>query len=368
MADKRTYSRREVLAIMAGLGLTGFLGACGGQDEGQDAAQTDSDAGSGASSEAQAEDVNVRVAALKGPTAIGLVQMMDTTSGIPAEGETSSASDTPEGTGAIKYSYTISGAPDEVLPMVINGDVDIALVPSNAAAVLYNKTKGGVRVIDVNTLGVLSVVTGDSSIQAFEDLAGHTVYMSGQGSTPEYTLNYLLDQAGIKDQVSVEWKSEHTEVASVLAADPTAVGVLPEPFTTATLAQNEALFAPVVLADVWDKYAGASGGKYVMGVTVARSEFVEQHPAAVEDFLKRHADSVQYTKDDVDGAAALVVEAGIVAKEPIAKKAIPKCNVVCLTGGEMKDALSGYLQVLFDADASSVGGALPEDDFYYLGA
>ncbi len=370
MADKRTYSRREVLAIMAGLGLTGFLGACGGseqaQDQGSEQAQGDQAVGTDAN-EAQVEDVNVRVAALKGPTAIGLVQMMDTTSGIPAEGASEAPTEVAEGSG-ITYSYSISGAPDEVLPLVISGDVDIALVPSNAAAVLYNKTKGGVRVIDVNTLGVLSVVTGDASIQAFEDLAGRTVYMSGQGASPEYTLNYLLEQAGIKDQVSVEWKSEHTEVASVLATDPTAVGVLPEPFTTATLAQNESLSAPIVLADVWDKYAGATGSKYVMGVTVARTEFVDEHPAALEDFLARHAESVQYTADDVDGAAALVVEAGIVAKEPIAKKAIPKCNVVCLTGEEMKDALSGYLQVLFDADASSVGGALPEDDFYYLGA
>ena len=363
MADitTRTCTRRQALGILAGLGLTGLLAGCGSQPQDQPA----TDAAS-----ASTDDVTVRVAALKGPTAIGLVRMMDTTSGIPAadaEGSADGDASTDEAEG-ITYTYTISGAPDEVLPLVISGDVDIALVPSNAAAVLYNKTKGGVKVIDVNTLGVLSVVTGDASIQAFEDLAGRTVYMSGQGSSPEYTLNYLLDQAGIRDQVQVEWKSEHTEVASALAADPTAVGVLPEPFTTATLAQNDALSAPVVLADVWDQYAGSTGSKYVMGVTVARSEFAEQHPAAVEDFLAKHAESVQYTKDDVDGAAALVVEAGIVAKEPVAKAAIPKCNVVCLTGDEMRDALSGYLQVLFEADASSVGGALPEDDFYYLGA
>ena len=365
MLKNTNLTRRQALAAFGSITAGLALAACGAsQTQSTDPAST-SDASSSSDASAAAEDVTVRVASLKGPTAIGLVSMMDTTSGVPTE-------DTPtepaEGSTGITYSYTISGSPDQVLPQVIQGETDIALVPSNVASVLYNKTKGGVKVIDVNTLGVLSVVTGDASIQAFEDLAGRTVYMSGPGSSPEYTLSYLLDQAGIRDQVQVEWKSEHTEVASALAADPTAVGVLPEPFTTATLAQNDALSAPVVLADVWDQYAGSTGSKYVMGVTVARSEFAEQHPAAVEDFLAKHAESVQYTKDDVDGAAALVVEAGIVAKEPVAKAAIPKCNVVCLTGDEMRDALSGYLQVLFEADASSVGGALPEDDFYYLGA
>lgn len=360
---ERTYTRRQALGILAGIGLTGVLASCGSGSQDSSSASTDASA-----SDAAADKVTVRVASLKGPTTIGLVHMMDTTSGIPTEGEASPSDSSSSDADGITYSYTMSSAPDEVLPLVINGDADIALIPSNAAAVLYNKTSGGVKVIDVNTLGVLSVVTGDSSIQSFGDLAGHTVYLSGQGASPEYTLNYLLDQAQIRDQVTIEWKSEHAEVASVLAADPTAIGILPEPFTTATLAQNSALSAPVSLTEVWDSYAGDSGSKFVMAATVVRSDFASQHPAAVKDFLDKHAASVQFTKDDVDATAALVVKAGIVAKEPIAKAAIPKCNVVCLTGDEMKDALDGYLKVLYDADASSVGGSLPGDDLYYQGA
>ena len=245
-------------------------------------------------------------------------------------------------------------------------ETDIALVPSNVASVLYNKTKGGVRVIDLNTLGVLSVVTGDSSVEQFEDLAGHTVYLSGQGASPEYTLNYLLDQAGIKDQVSIEFKSEHSECAAAIQAEPTAVAILPEPFTTATLAKDSSLLAPVSLTDVWDRYAGGSGSQFVMGVTIARSEFVDDHPEAISDFLSRHAQSVDTVNGDPAAAAPLVVKAGIVASEAIAEKAIPKCNIVCTTGEDMRSALSGYLQVLYDADASSVGGALPGDDFYYV--
>lgn len=352
----QNMTRREALAALAGLGLTGFLGACG------NSSQT---ASSITQTEEKTDDVVVRVTSLKGPTTIGLVNMMNDTAGIPADGgDLSQAGEAEEGSG-ITYAYQMSSAPDEVLPLVIQGTADIALVPSNAAAVLYAKTKGKVQVIDLNTLGVLSVVTGDSSIQQFEDLAGKTIYISGKGSSPEYVMNYLLGQAGIADTVTMEWQSEHTEVASVLASDPTAVGVLPQPFTTATLAQNSSLSAPVDLTDVWEKYAGDTGSLYVMGATIVRSEFAEEHPQAVADFLSRHADSVQKCSDDVAGTAALVVEAGIVAKEPIAEKAIPKCNIVCMTGDEMKDGLSGYLQVLYDADASSVGGALPEDDFYY---
>ena len=363
MLKNTNLTRRQALAAFGSITAGLALAACGAsQTQSTDTAST-SDASSSSDASAATEDVTVRVASLKGPTAIGLVSMMDTTSGVPTE-------DTPtepaEGSTGITYSYTISGSPDQVLPQVIQGETDIALVPSNVASVLYNKTKGGVRVIDLNTLGVLSVVTGDSSVEQFEDLAGHTVYLSGQGASPEYTLNYLLDQAGIKDQVSIEFKSEHSECAAAIQAEPTAVAILPEPFTTATLAKDSSLLAPVSLTDVWDRYAAGSGSQFVMGVTIARSEFVDDHPEAISDFLSRHAQSADTVNGDPAAAAPLVVKAGIVASEAIAEKAIPKCNIVCTTGEDMRSALSGYLQVLYDADASSVGGALPGDDFYYV--
>ena len=362
MLKNTNITRRQALAAFGSITAGLALAACGtSQTQSTDTAST-SDSSSSSDASAATEDVTVRVASLKGPTTIGLVSMMDTTSGIPTE---DAPTEPAEGSTGITYSYTISGAADQVLPLVIQGETDIALVPSNVASVLYNKTSGGIRVIDVNTLGVLSVVTGDASVEQFEDLAGHTVYLSGQGASPEYTLNYLLDQAGIKDQVTIEFKSEHSECAAAIQADPTAVAILPEPFTTATLAKDSSLSAPVSLTDVWDRYAGGSGSQFVMGVTIARSEFVDEHPAAIADFLSHHAESVDTVNGDPAAAAPLVVKAGIVASEAIAEKAIPKCNIVCTTGEDMRSALSGYLQVLYDADASSVGGTLPGDDFYY---
>ncbi len=359
---RTTFTRREALGLFGSASLASLLAACGAQQTETDA--TDATA-TDAATDAAEDDVVVRVASLKGPTTIGLVHMMDTTSGIPTADE-EQPSEAEEGSG-ITYAYTISSAPDEVLPMVIQGTADIALVPANAGSVLYNKTEGKVQVIDINTLGILSVVTGDEAIVDFADLAGKTVFISGKGSSPEYVLNYLLEQAGIADEVTVEWKSEHTEVAAVLASDPMAVGVLPQPFVTATLAQNEALSAPIDLTEVWDATVD-DGSQAVTGVTVVRADFAAEHPAAVSDFLARHADSVDAVNADPAAAAELVVAAGIIEKAPIAEKAIPACNVVCVTGEEMREALEGYLQVLYDADASSVGGALPGDDFYYLGA
>ncbi|MCH4083943.1 MAG: ABC transporter substrate-binding protein [Olsenella sp.] len=359
----RNMTRREALATFAGLGFAGVLSACG--NSGSDGSDSSSSAKK-ASSKKKSEDVVVRVASLKGPTTIGLVQMMNSTTGIPESGASLPASNKAKAGSGVTYAYSISAAPDEILPLVIQGKVDIACVPSNVGSVLYNKTNGKIKVIDLNTLGVLSVVTGDSSVKKFKDLAGKTVYISGKGSSPEYVLNYLLDKAGIKDQVTLEWKSEHTEVAAVLAKDSSAVGVLPQPFTTATLVQVPELKAPIDLTDVWKKYA-KDGSQFVMGTTIVRSEFADEYPGAVQDFLERHAKSVKTVKADPSGTASLVVKAGIVAKEAIAKKAIPECNVVCITGKQMKKGLEGYLKVLYKADKTSVGGALPADDFYYLG-
>lgn len=330
-------SRRAFLASAATSALS--LAGCGAAQGGQ-AATTDS-----------AEPVTVRVGSLKGPTSIGLVAFMDKA----AQDDTGLAN---------TYEFTISAAADEIVPKVISGDLDVALVPANVASVLYNKTEGGIVALDVNTLGVLNVVTGDASVTSFDDLAGRTVYLTGKGTTPEYVMGYLLEKAGFADTVTLEFKSEAAEVVSALAADTAAVGILPEPYKTAALAKNEALSSPVSLSDVWDGYA-TDGSRLVTGVTVVRSEFLQENPEAVEEFLEQQSQSVEDVNADPQTWAQSVVDHGIIEAAPVAQKAIPGCNLVCLTGAEMKSALSGYLGVLADYDASSVGGKLPGDDFYH---
>ncbi|MDY2777417.1 MAG: ABC transporter substrate-binding protein [Collinsella sp.] len=334
--------RRGLAAALATVLLGLALGGCA-------SAPAPGSAASG-SSDAASEPVTVRVASLKGPTSIGLVPFMEHA-----------------GSGELKadYDFQITAAADQIVPQVIKGDVDIALVPANVASVLYNKTEGGVKVIDVNTLGVLHVVTGDQSLTAFSDLAGRTVYLTGKGTTPEYVMNHLLDRAGIADSVTLEFKSEPTEVVSALAADPSAVGVLPEPFVTAARAKNEALLVPVSLEDAWAELAQDEGSQLVTGVTVVRSEFAEAHPEVVAEFLAEHEASAEAVKGDPKAWGQGVVDAGIVDDPTIAARAIPGCGIACLTGDELESALSGYLKVLFDADPASIGGSLPGEDFYF---
>lgn len=317
------------------------------------ATEVTAEAADQASEAAPSEDPNaIRVGSLKGPTSMGLVQLMD----LASKGETEHS-----------YQFTMAGKADELVGKIANGDLDIALVPANVASVLYNKTQGTVTVLDVNTLGVLYVVASDDTISSMSDLKGRTVYMTGKGTTPEYVMNYLLSKNGLTaSDVNLQFKSEATEVASILKEDPEAIGVLPQPFATAACIQNEALKTVLDLTEQWNMLNDDSGSMMVTGVTLVRDQFLEENSQAAAAFLEDHRASAAYTASHPDEAAELIASLGIVEKAPIAKKALPYCNIVCLTGQEMKDALSGYLSVLAEQDMKSIGGAMPGDDFYYM--
>ena len=294
----------------------------------------------------------VRVGSLKGPTSMGLVSLMDKAS----KGETANV-----------YEFTMAGKADELVGKIANGDLDIALVPANVASVLYNKTQGNVTVLDINTLGVLYVVASDDSITSMADLKGRSIYMTGKGTTPEYVMNYLLKGNGLStSDVDLQFKSEATEVASLLKEDSSAIGVLPQPFATAACIQNPDLKTVLDLTEQWNLLNKDTGSMLVTGVTLVRSDFLRENQAPVAEFLEEHAQSALFATEHVEEAAELIAAQGIVEKAPIAQKALPYCNIVCLTGQEMKDALSGYLSTLMEQDLKSIGGQLPGDDFYYM--
>lgn len=301
---------------------------------------------------AKEEKTTVRIGGLKGPTTIGLLSLQEKAQNGEAKED---------------YTFSMMTAADEILPLMIKGELDIALLPANVASVLYNKTNGGISVIDINTLGVLYMVSGDTGIDEIADLKDKTIYLTGKGTTPDYVLHYILEENGFTQaDYSLEYKSEATEVAAVLAENPDAIGLLPQPFVTAACAQNEALSIVLDMNEQWAAVQGENGSSLVTGVTVVRNEFLKENEKAVKNFLAEHEESTKNINEDVEHAAALAVEAGIIAKEPIAKKAIPNCNITYIDGEEMKQALSGYLNVLFEQDAASVGGTLPADDFYYI--
>ena len=290
------------------------------------------------SNKASEEKITVKVGALKGATTLGLLPLQDKAA---------------NGGANENYEFSMMTAADELLPLMIKGELDIALLPSNVASVLYQKTNGGVTVIDINTLGVLYMVSGDSSVSSVADLAGKTIYLTGKGTTPDYVLHYILNGNGIDaDQdCTLEYRSEATEVAALLAENPDAIGLLPQPFVTAACAQNDALSVIMDMNAEWEKLQGENGSRLVTGVTVVRNEFLQEHENAVAAFMEEHKASAESMNTDVENGAKLAVASEIIAKEPIALKAIPKCNITYIDGNEMKQALSGYLQ---------------QDDFYYI--
>lgn len=305
------------------------------------------------SAQAPADPVTMKIGALRGPTGMGLVQMIDESTKEAFSND---------------FEFTLAGSADELAPQLVKGELDALCVPANLAATLYQKTGGEVEVLAVNTLGVLDIVEAGDTVHSMADLRGKTIVSAGKGTTPQYALEYLLEQNGLtpgKD-VKIEWKSEHAECLAALQADRETIAMLPQPFATSALAKVDGARIALDLTDVWNETAEKTGAtsQLVTGVVVARTDFVEENPAAIEEFMDAYAASVSFVNDNADEAAQLIEQMGIIDAS-VAKKALPYCNIVFLTGDDMRTALEGYLQTLYDADPASVGGAMPDDAFYY---
>lgn len=293
---------------------------------------------------------SVRIAGLKGPTTMGLVHLLSMEKA---------------GTAALDYDLQLYGAADEIVPKLIKGDLDMAAIPANLAATLYQKTNGGIQVMAVNTLGVLYVVEKGDTVHSFADLKDRTILSTGKGTTPEYVLRYLLRKNGLDPDrdVKIEYYSEASEVtAQMAAAKKDAIAVLPQPYVTAAQMKDSSLRVVLDLTREWNKVCDT---QLITGVTVVRTEYAKKNPDVIAAFLTDYQKSVKAANEDIDGTAALCEQVGVVAKAAIAKKALPKCNIVYRNGEEMKKDISAYLQVLYDASPASVGGKLPDDGFYY---
>lgn len=295
--------------------------------------------------------VTAKVAALKGPTSMGMVKMM------------ADQKDAKEK----NYEFTIGSSPDEIAPKFLKGEFDIVALPSNLASILYNKSQGKVQVLAINTLGILYLMENGDSVKSIEDLKGKTVYSSGKGAVPEYAFNYILKANGLNPDTDlrVEYKSEHTEALAALLNDKSGLAVLPQPFATVASLKNKDLRTALDLSKEWDKASKNAKSTMITGVVVVNKDFAAKHPEKIKKFMADYKASIDYTNTNVDDAAKLIEENNIVPAA-VAKKAIPQCNITYIDGSDMKDKLSGYLQVLFEANPKSVGGKMPADDFYYV--
>ena len=291
----------------------------------------------------ETEAVTLNIAALKGPTAMGMVEMMETSGD--------------------SYTFTLEGSPDAITPRIAKGEIDIAAVPANLAAVLYNNTKG-VKVIAVNTLGVLYLVgNGDVEINRREDLLGKTIYSAGKGSTPQYALESILSALNLEEgkDVFVEWKSEHAECVAALLSDTESIAMLPQPFATSALMQNKSLSIVLDLNELWESI---NGSPLITGCLIARSEVLEKYKEAVESFLSLYSSSVNWVNSNNAEASLLIEKYGII-KAAVAAKALPYCNIVCMRGEEMKKALNIYYNSLYSLNPKSVGGSIPSEEIYF---
>ena len=347
---------KKILSLLLAFSLALSLAACGGSASSAASSAAVSEAASSAAASEEEEAAAplsvtepLRIAGLKGPTTMGLVNLLSMEQA---------------GTAAMDYDLQLYGAADEIVPLLIKGELDMAAIPANLAATLYQKTSGGIQAVAVNTLGVLYVVEQGDTVHSMADLKGRTILSTGKGTTPEYVLRYLLTANGLdpdKD-VDIQYYSEATEVTAQMASTQDAIAVLPQPYVTAAGLKDDTLRVALDLTAEWDKVADT---QLITGVTVVRKAYAEDHPDVVAAFLADYAQSVNAANTDLDGTAALCEEQGVVAKAAIAKKALPNCNIVCLTGEELKADVSGYLQVLYDADPAAVGGTLPGEDFYW---
>lgn len=298
------------------------------------------------------DNTTIRLMAMTGPTGMGLASLIH--------------NDKENNGNKCDYEIQLVGAPDQVVPAIANKTCDIAAVPINLASTLYAKTNGQVQVLCANTLGVLYMVENKGAIQSVADLAGKTICAPNPGSTPEYILRYVLKENGLDPEkdVTLKFVDSGDAVAAELKLNPDAVGLLPEPKVSAFLTQNSDYKIALNMTEEWDKVAGKDN-TLIQGVFVARTEFIQEHPQLVKDFLDDYNASQNLVNTDLEKGANLVVEAGIIPKAPLAKKAIPGCNITFLEGQEMKKGVEKCLQVLFEAAPKSVGGALPKADFYY---
>ena len=362
---------KRSLSLCLALLLTVSLAACGTKEE--PAPEVEEPAVEDPASEVEAPEeipetpdtgATMKVAAMTGPTGMGLAALMDQFGVVETLQDEALVEDI--SANGNRYVFDLAGTADEISPLLIKGQLDAACVPANLASVLYNKTEGEIVTLGINTLGVIYVVDKGESIQSLEDLKGKTVVSAGKGSVPEYAFRYVLSQNGIdpdKD-LTIEWKSEQAECVAALASGAAEIAVMPQPYVTVAQGKVEGLRVALSLTGEWEKLD--NGSAMLTGVVVARKSFVEEHPEAIEAFLKDYAASVEWVNANTADAAQVIGNFGIVAAA-VAEKALPYCNIVCITGREMQEMLSGYRAALAEQAPQAVGGKLPADDFYFVG-
>lgn len=296
------------------------------------------------------EPMTVRVAGLKGPTSMGMIQLFEEYKN-PSEG--------------VNFEYVSESAPDLLVGKLIKGELDFAAVPTNLASIIYNKTEGKYQLTNINTLNVLYVLTNGSDVDSIESLKGKTIHVSGKGATPDYMIRYLLSKNGLDPEkdVILDFSLDHASLAQAITAGDVEIAVLPQPFVTSVQLGNSDVKIGIDLLEAWEDVAGDA--LFAMGGLVVRTEFAKNNPDIVENFLSAYKDSVTFVNENPQEASLLVEKYGVLPKAKLAEVAIPKSNIVYMDALNNQPAIEEYYSILLDFNKASIGGQLPKDDFYY---
>ncbi len=336
-------------ALVLALLLTFTFTACAKQEvEDNPVVENDVTEGGDTVEPDEAAATTMRIGTLKGPTGMGMVEMMSAAK---------------EGTARHDYQFEVVGAPDALVGKIVNGELDIAAVPSNMALLLNNKTEGALQLAAVNTLGVLYVLENGESIDNFNALSGKTLHVSGKGATPDYIIQYLLEANGVTD-VTLDYALEHADLAAAMVSGDVTLGLLPQPHVTTTLMKNAEVRSALDITEEWARVQGADN-VLPMGVLVVQKAFVEAHPEAFEQFLEDYETSVAFVNDNREEAGVLIESFGILPAAKVAENAIEASNIVFLRAAEARPALDAFYQVLYDFNPKAIGGKLADEGFYY---
>ncbi len=338
---------KKIIAILLSVIMILSMAACSTEPETPDEPVNESNSSEEEGSEPEFTGAELSVGVLQGPTGMGAAWLMDQSE---------------QGLTVNKYDFTVAGAADELTGRLIQGDLDIAALPTNAISTLYNKTEGKIVCLGINTLGVLYILEHGEEIQSIADLEGKTILASGKGSTAEMVINYLLSEGGVNAEIY--WASEHTEAATLALTGEYDVVMLPEPFVTNVIGKSTEAGNPFRAAlNLADEWKAITGKELTMGGIAIRKELVEENPRAVAEFIKDYHLSIEFT-NQVPTKASTLIEKYDIAKAAVAEKAIPRCNIVWITGAEYETMLEDFLTVLYGANPQSIGGNMPGEDFY----
>ena len=338
-------SKKKLISIVAALFLVVSLAGCSQSQPAPEATPQPEP------EQVEVQKETMKIAALKGPTGMGMVQLMENDE---------------LGESAIDYDISLLESPDDIVGKVISKEIDIAAVPTNLALTLYNKTQGEVQLLAVNTLGVVYVLENGQEVNSIADLKGKTMAASGKGATPDFVMQYILKQNGMEQDkdVMVDFTLQHADLAAAMASGDVKLGMLPQPHVTTAMMKNPDLR---IALDITAEYKAASGTDldFPMGCIIVQKGFANEHKELVQQFMDEYKASVDFVNNESEKAATLMEKHKILPNAAVALKAIPYSNIVYIEGVDAKDSLASYYQILFDFEPKSIGGKLADDGFYY---